>query len=267
MDDPLEIARARWSGRTAVVTGAGGGLGSGFSAVLEGIGAHVVRCDLDADSLRASASATGETAVIDVRDFTAVDGLADRLFGDSHDVALLINNAGVESVGFPWEQSPDDWHRVVDVNLNGVYHGVRAFVPRMLAAGKRGVVLNIASIGAFTASGRNAAYQVTKHGVLALSEAVADGLAAIGATVQVSVALPGPVRTRIYADAHSAGDVKDHLIGLRSLLAHDGMPPEDAARTILERTAAGDFAVSSHPDWARQLAGQRAAVLSGLMRQ
>ena len=153
----------------------------------------------------------------------------------------------------------------MDVNLNGVYHGVRAFVPRMLEAGTDSSVLNIASVGALTASGRNVAYQVSKHGVLALSEALADGLATVGAAVQVSVALPGPVRTRIYADARAAGDTSDHLIGLRSMLADDGMSPEDAAVIMLEQVAAGAFAVSSHPEWVTRLASRRAATIEGLL--
>jgi NAD(P)-dependent dehydrogenase (short-subunit alcohol dehydrogenase family) len=262
MSDPLSIARARWSGRTVVVTGAATGLGAGFAEVLAGIGARVVHCDVNADALQAI---VGETVVVDVRDFDAVEELAARIFRESSDVALLINNAGVESVGFPWEQSPDEWRRVMDVNLSGVFHGIRAFVPRMLSAGTDSSVLNIASVGALTATGRNAAYQVSKHGVLALSEALADGLAAVGAAVHVSVALPGPVRTRIYADAQAAGDTSEHLSGLRSMLAGQGMAPESAAAIMLEQVAAGAFAVSSHPDWVQRLAGKRAATIEGLL--
>jgi NAD(P)-dependent dehydrogenase (short-subunit alcohol dehydrogenase family) len=262
MPDPLNVARTRWSGRTAVVTGAASGLGAGFAEVLAGIGARVLRCDVNADAL---SEIVGDTVVVDMRDFAAVEEVAARIFRESDDVALLINNAGVESVGLPWEQAPDEWRRVMDVNLNGVFHGVRAFVPRMLEAGTDSSVLNIASVGALTATGRNAAYQVSKHGVLALSEAVADGLATVGASVQVSVALPGPIRTRIYADAQAAGDTADHLAGLRSMLDDDGMSPEDAAVIMLEQVAAGAFAVSSHPDWGKRLAEKRAATIHGLL--
>jgi NAD(P)-dependent dehydrogenase (short-subunit alcohol dehydrogenase family) len=262
MPDPLETARARWSGRTAVVTGAAGGLGAGFAEVLADIGARVVRCDVNAGALEVVA---GDTVVVDVRDFAAVEEVASRVFEEVGDVALLINNAGVESVGYPWEQAPEDWRRVMEVNLSGVYHGVRAFIPRMLAAGADGAVLNIASVGALTASGRNAAYQVSKHGVLALSEALADGLATVGAAVQVSVALPGPVRTQIYADARAVGDTDEHLAGLRSMLADEGMPPETAAAIMLEQVAAGAFAVSSHPEWVQRLASRRAARIEGLL--
>jgi NAD(P)-dependent dehydrogenase (short-subunit alcohol dehydrogenase family) len=261
MVDPLKAARSRWSGRTAVVTGAAGGLGAGFADVLAGIGARVVRCDVDA----APQGTSGEIAAVDVRDFDAMERLADQIYRELDDVALVINNAGVESVGLLWEQTPEAWQRVMDVNLSGVYHGVRAFIPRMLDAGTDGTVLNIASVGALTTNGRNAAYQVSKHGVLALSEALADGLASVGATVQVSVALPGPVRTRIYVNAHAVGDTKDHLTGLRAMLADEGMSPEDAAAIMLEQVAAGAFAVSSHPDWVQRLAGQRAARLQGLL--
>jgi NAD(P)-dependent dehydrogenase (short-subunit alcohol dehydrogenase family) len=266
MTDPLIAARSRWSGRTAVVTGAAGGLGASFAKVLAGIGVRVVACDVDAAAMEAAAAALGAVAVLDVCDYTAVEELADRVFREEGDVALLINNAGIERVGLPWEQSPDAWRRVIDVNVNGVFNGIRAFVPKMLEAGTDCVVLNIASVGALTASGRNAAYQVSKHGVLALSQALADGLSSVGANVQASVALPGPVATRIYADADATGSTSEHLLRLRRLLVDEGMSPHDAAVAMLEQAARGDFAVSSHPDWVQRLADERAATLTGLLR-
>lgn len=264
MTDPLIAARSRWSGRTAVVTGAAGGLGAGFAKVLAGIGVDVVACDVDASAIEATAVAHG--AVLDVCDYTAVEELANRIFREHGDVALLINNAGVEQVGLPWEQAPEAWRRVIDVNLNGVFNGIRAFVPKMLEAGTDCVVLNIASVGALTASGRNAAYQVSKHGVLALSQALADGLSSVGANIQASVALPGPVATRIYTDADATCSTGEHLSRLRRLLADEGMSPHDAAVAMLEQAARGDFAVSSHPDWVQRLADQRAVTLTGLLR-
>lgn len=264
-DKQLERARTRWSGRTVVVTGAAGGLGRAFARTLADLGADVVLSDVDAAALQQVADGVGDAVVADVRDHAAVQALADQVHRDHGEVALLINNAGIEHVAQLWETPPEAWHRVVEINLSGVYHGVRAFVPAMLDAGGDAVVFNIASVAALTTGGRNAVYQVTKHGVLAMSESLADGLAAVGADVQVSVALPGPVRTRIYADAESEGEASDHLGVLRSLLDDQGMPPEEAATLMLEQVAGGAFAVSPHPEWVERMAKQRADRLLGLL--
>lgn len=265
MTEQLERARARWAGRTVVVTGAAGGLGSAFSRSLAGVGANVVLSDVDEAALKEAADGVGHAVVTDVRDHDAVQALADQVHRDHGEVALLINNAGIEHVAQLWETPPDAWHRVVDINLNGVYHGVRAFVPRMIDAGADAVVFNIASVAALTTGGRNAVYQVTKHGVLAMSESLADGLAAVGSRVQVSVALPGPVNTRIYADAEGEGEATEHLGMLRSLLADQGMSPQEAADLMLEQVAAGAFAVSPHPEWVRRMADQRVERLRSLL--
>ena len=264
-DATLAEARALWSGTTAVVTGAGSGLGSGFAEVAVGLGMPVVLCDIDGRRLEAQAARLEgrgpavRTVVVDVRNFTAVQALADSIDGD---IGLVVNNAGVEHLGLLWEESPDDWHRVIDINLNGVYHGVRAFVPRMITQSRRSVVLNISSVGALTAGAYHGTYEVTKHAVLAMSEALADGLTIVGAPVQVSVALPGPVRTRIYEDANAAApgpEAFDGRLGaMRGLLTDQGMAPADAARLLLTQVAAGNFVVTTHLDWLRPLASQRA---------
>src|SRR4051794_4629851 len=252
-DDPLATARARWAGRTAVITGAAGGLGTAFAAVLAEIGMHLVLSDVDVAGLDELARRVGDTgasvttAIVDVRDHAAVDALAEAAFRDHGDIALVINNAGVEHVGMIWEEPPDAWHRVVDINLSGVYHGVRAFVPRMIEAGRPAVVLNIGSVASLTSGAYHAVYQVTKHGVLALSEALADGLASTGAPVQASVALPGPVNTRIYADAN-AGAAGEHVDAMRKMLT-TGMPAAEAAALMLVQVASGAFAVTPHPEW------------------
>lgn len=268
-EDALAQARERWSGEVAVITGAAGGLGSAFAEVATSIGMGVVLADVDAAGLDAlagrveAAGGTATTVVTDVRDYDAVDALAATTFADHGAIGLLINNAGVEHVGLVWEEPPEAWHRVVDINLNGVYHGVRAFVPRMIDAGRPSVVFNIGSVASLTTGAQHAVYQVTKHGVLALSEALGDGLASVGAPVQVSVALPGPVSTRIYADANDGLD-GEHVEAMRTLLG-EGMPPADAARLLFAQVAAGAFAVSPHPDWVRRMASQRADRLRSLL--
>lgn len=270
-EDDLGEARQRWSGEVAVITGAAGGLGSAFAEVAASIGMRVVLADVDSAGLdavaqRVAAAGGVATAVVtDVRDFEAVENLAARTFEEHERVGLLINNAGVEHVGLVWEVPPEAWHRLIDINLNGVYYGVRAFVPRMIDSGRPSVVLNIGSVASLTTGAQHAAYQVTKHGVLALSEALADGLASVGAPVQVSVALPGPMKTRIYTDAND-GHAGEHVDAMRTML-DEGMSPADAARLVLAQVAAGAFVVSPHPDWVRRIGAQRADRLRSLLPQ
>jgi len=264
----LSRARRRWAGAPAVVTGAGSGLGAGFAAVAAELGMDVVLVDLDGerldDMVRAITGAGGRARaeVADVGRYAEIRRLAEAVFEQSGPVALLVNNAGVEHLGRLWEEPVEAWHRIVDCNLNGVYHGVRAFVPLMLASGAPATVLNVASVAALTTGAYHGLYEVTKHGVLALSEVLADELAAAGAPVQVSVALPGPVGTRIYQDANAEPPADDgageRLAGMRSLLSHDGMPPVEAARLLLSQVADGAFAVTTHPDWLSSLGAQRA---------
>ena len=259
----------RFAGRAAVITGAAGGLGAAFAEALAAAGAHVVLADVDLDGLDAvaerirSAGGHATTVLVDVRDFDAVDALAATAFEEHGSVGLLINNAGIEHVGLVWEQTPEAWHRVVDVNLNGVYHGIRAFVPRMIDAGEPAVVFNLASVAALTSGGQHGVYQVTKHGVLALSESLSDGLTTKGAPIQVSVALPGPVNTRIYDDAND-GEPGEYVDAMRAML-DEGMAPDEAARLMLDQVADGRFAVSPHPDWVQRMAKVRADRLLDLM--
>ena len=131
----------------------------------------------------------------DVGDPEAVEALARTavdVFGRLH---VAVNNAGIVNRGNSWELSLDDWRRVLDVNLWGVIHGVRSFVPRILASGEEGHVVNVASMAAVLPRERLGPYTVAKHGVLGLSDVLRGELEAIGAPVGVSVVMPGLIQT------------------------------------------------------------------------
>lgn len=106
-----------------------------------------------------------------------------------------MNNAGIVNGGNSWELSLEEWHRVLDTNLWGVIHGVRAFVPRILASGEEGHVVNTSSMAAVLALPGIGPYTVAKHGVLGLSDVLRSELKAMGAPVGVSVVMPGMIRT------------------------------------------------------------------------
>jgi NAD(P)-dependent dehydrogenase (short-subunit alcohol dehydrogenase family) len=189
------------NGRVAVVTGAASGIGLALAQRFADEGMRLVMTDIDATALERVAAAVREAGTdveavqLDVRDPNAVEAAAqlavDR-FGGLH---IAANNAGIVNGGTTWELPLDAWHAVIDVNLWGVIHGVHAFVPRILATGQEGHVVNVASMAAVTALGGLGPYTVAKHGVLGLSDVLRADLAANGAPVGVSVVFPGRIRT------------------------------------------------------------------------
>jgi len=190
-------------GSVAVVTGAASGIGLAIAEHLARARAHVLMTDLRAAMLvdaaatvRASSPASEiEVLALDVRDPDAVEAaaaLAVERFGVLH---IAVNNAGVVNRGLSWELSIDDWRRVLDVNLWGVIHGVRAFVPRILASGQPGHIVNVASMAAVLPQDRLGPYTVAKHGVLGLSDVLRSEFGAIDAPIGVSVVFPGRIRT------------------------------------------------------------------------
>ena len=188
-------------GRTAVVTGAASGIGLALVEAFVAEGMKVVMADIDADALNARAERlAGEggavlPVVTDVRDPEAVEALGRAAIDEFGGLQVAVNNAGIVNRGNTWELSVDDWRRVLDVNLWGVIHGVRSFVPRILASGDEGHVVNVASMAAVLPRERLGPYTVAKHGVLGLSDVLRAELVAIGAPVGVSVVMPGLIQT------------------------------------------------------------------------
>jgi NAD(P)-dependent dehydrogenase (short-subunit alcohol dehydrogenase family) len=230
----------------AVVTGAARGIGAGIARAAAAAGMTVVLADRDGDGAAARAdelTAGGARALgvaTDVTDFEDVERLADRAFALDAPVRLLAGNAGIEHVGLLWEGPPSSWHDLLAVNLHGVYHGVRAFVPRLIAQGEPAALLHTSSIAAFTTGAQQGAYQVSKRAVLALSECLASELGAAGAPITVTVAFPGPVDTDIFRlPAPDAPESAAALAMLQRLVGRRGMGPDDAGRLLFEAAVTG----------------------------
>jgi NAD(P)-dependent dehydrogenase (short-subunit alcohol dehydrogenase family) len=184
--------------RVAVVTGAASGIGLALVEAFVSEGMRVVMADVNGEALSERATPFGahvHTVAADVRDPAAVDGVgaaAIERFGALH---VAVNNAGIVNRGASWELSLEEWQRVIDVNLWGVIHGVRSFVPRILSTGDEGHVVNTASMAAVLPLARLGPYSVAKHGVLGLSDVLRAEFEELGAPVGVSVVMPGMVRT------------------------------------------------------------------------
>ena len=188
-------------GRVAVVTGAASGIGLALAHRLAAEGAHLLMADIDGAAVAAAAAdirAAGsevEAITLDVRDPEAVERAGFRArdrFGGLH---IAVNNAGIVNGGLTWELPLEAWRAVIDVNLWGVIHGIRAFVPRILETGGEGHVVNVASMASVTALAGLGPYTVTKHGVLGLSDVLRAELVSSGAPIGVSVVFPGRIRS------------------------------------------------------------------------
>ena len=178
----------------------------------------------------------------DVRDPDAVErvGAAPiERFGKLH---VAVNNAGVVNGGYSWEIPLEDWHRVIDIDLWGVIHGIRSFVPRILASGEEGHVVNTASMAAVLALGRLGPYTVAKHGVLGLSDVLRAELASLDAPIGVSVVMPGMIKTGM----NPVGTVSSGHRGRQRGRRH---PPRGAATSSPTTTAPRDVEerLTGHP--------------------
>lgn len=217
-----------FDGRTAVITGAGGGIGAGLARALGERGARLVLADIQEAPLAETAGELATlghdvaTHVCDVRDLDAVESLAtfaDERFGGAQ---ILCNNAGVAAYGLLADQDVDDWRFVMDVDFWGVMHGIKAFVPRMIAAGTGGHILNTASMAGLIGMPGLGIYSAAKFGVVGVSEALRAELKPHG--IGVSVLCPMMVSTALNSNS-------DHI--------RAGMQGKPSGELISEENTAG----------------------------
>lgn len=253
------------AGRVAVITGATGGLGKALARCFVNAKMKLVLADLDADALALAVSqleSAGAAAIgvrTDVRKAADVEALAARTLEAFGAVHLVCNNAGVAPVGAAWESTVADWEWVLGVNLWGVIHGVRVFTPILLNQGDEGHIVNTASVAGLIAPPGMAAYNVSKHAVVALTESLHHDLVARGAKVRCTVVCPAyfpsgiadseqtrpaelaePERAR--SDAQRALEDK-----LRKAVMSGKLTADDIAVAVMDAVRDERFYVLTHP--------------------
>jgi NAD(P)-dependent dehydrogenase (short-subunit alcohol dehydrogenase family) len=192
-----------FAGKTAVITGAGSGFGREFARTAASLNMNLALADIQQDALDAIAEElrAGGAKVLSLRTDVSkqadMETLAARTFETFGGANLLFNNAGVGAGGFVWENSVADWEWVLGVNLWSVIHGIRLFVPKMLAQGDECHVVNTASVAGLLSPQTMGIYNASKHAVVTLSETLYQDLRAAGARIGVTVLCPAFVPTGI----------------------------------------------------------------------
>jgi NAD(P)-dependent dehydrogenase (short-subunit alcohol dehydrogenase family) len=255
-----------FSGGLAVITGAGAGIGSGLARRAAELEMTVVVADIAepraaavVDEIRAKGG-KAEAAVVDVSKPEELDRFAAMVNARFGDVRLLINNAGIETIGYTWEIPAARWEDTLNINLHGVVHGVRAFVPYMLKSGKPAWIGNLSSVGGFSMMPTQTAYILTKHAVQSFSECLYLEMALAKAPIHVSSIIPGMLKTSIFDAAAGTGEPENasrHRTVMRELMQNHGMDLAAGCKIFLEKMAAGEFWVSSQPEMTEQVLAAR----------
>jgi NAD(P)-dependent dehydrogenase (short-subunit alcohol dehydrogenase family) len=253
------------AGKAAIVTGAASGIGLALAHALAACGVDLALADINARALeaaRAQLAPTGRrvvTRVLDVSSDADVRAAAAEFESQLGKIHLLFNNAGIDMSGKLESLSEQDWTRVFGVNVFGVIHGIRHFVPLLRRHGEPAHVVNTASGAGFWVN-RDVgmgAYAATKSCVIALSEALEHDLD--GSAVGVSVLCPGPVATPIAERSAQASKL------LRASIAA-GMPAHQVATRVLDAMRDGEFYIFTHAQLRTNLERRFARIVEALAR-
>jgi NAD(P)-dependent dehydrogenase (short-subunit alcohol dehydrogenase family) len=269
-----------FKGKVAVVTGAASGIGRGLADRFAAEGMNVVLADVEQGALDDAAremSAAGATVIAvrtDVSKAADVNALAQKTMERFGGVHIVCNNAGVGGGGpVPsWDAPLEEWEWVVGVNLWGVIHGVRAFVPLMLKGGEEGHIVNTASLAGLIAGAGGVSYTTTKFGVVGYSEALYHELAMLsGGKVGVSVLCPALTNTRILESGRNypggplplpaAGTPEAAMFDMIKGIFAGGMAPSETASIVLDAIKGQRFYILTHPEHNAQIKARVEAVV------
>jgi len=238
----------------------------------------VVLADIEPAALEEAEAALrerGATALAvptDVSQVEQVQALAERAVARFGRVDVLCNNAGVALSGSTWEHTLADWEWLLGVNLWGVVHGVRTFVPLMLKQGGEGHVVNTGSVAGLTSNPFMSIYNVSKHAVVTLSETLHKELTLLESQVKVSVLCPGFVNTRILdAERNRPAALRNPVATERhptfeemaSAALAAGLPPSQAAAQVVDAIKTERFYVLTHPEFVPRVRERMEDIVEG----
>ncbi|GLY65607.1 SDR family NAD(P)-dependent oxidoreductase [Amycolatopsis taiwanensis] len=269
------------AGKVAVVTGAGSGMGRAFARRFARERMKVATADIDGIALEetvAGIRADGGEAIgvrTDVADPAALKRLADETIAAFGPVHLLCNNAGVEGYldGAIWEATDKDWTWTTEVNFWSVVHGIRTFVPLMLAHGEEAHIVNTASMTAVITPGNM--YGITKHAVLALTEVLDSDLRARDAKIGVTALCPGTIATNLFHGSRNRPvDLRNEVETpgaregralrerMHAVLAK-GMSPEEVADKVVDAVRRDALYLLTDHEWDERVIARHEAILAG----
>jgi NAD(P)-dependent dehydrogenase (short-subunit alcohol dehydrogenase family) len=268
-----------FEGRTAVVTGAGSGIGRALALAFAGEGMRVALADLERDALDETATIIGRSypgtevlsSTCDVSRAEQVQALADAVFERWGEVHVLCNNAGVFVGGVIWDRPAEDFEFVLGANLWGILHGIRSFVPRMIAQGTEGHVVNTSSVAGVFGAPFEAPYAVSKFAAFAATESLAQDLLATGSLIKASVLCPGMINTNIVESDRNRPDTlateftedQKFVTGYLADAVARGMDPAEVARMVIAAIRAETFLIFTHDSYPPQLVERTATLAAG----
>jgi NAD(P)-dependent dehydrogenase (short-subunit alcohol dehydrogenase family) len=268
------------AGKTAFVTGGASGIGFALGAAFAQAGMKVMLADIETDALAEAVKSLHDFGpnvrgvACDVADSTSVERAAKashQAFGNVH---VVCNNAGVAAAGGIDNISLDNWRWVLDVNLMGVLHGIRTFLPHIRAHGEGGHIVNTASMAGMNSGLGFSPYVASKFAVVGMSEGLATQLKPFG--IGVTVLCPGFVRTRIgesgrnRPERYGATQTPDPASPAGLLLAQiaerlqSGLDPSDIAARVLAAIREDELYVFTHPEMRAELEDRFAAIMAAM---
>lgn len=270
-----------FDGRVAVITGGASGMGEAMAWRFARAGMKIVVADIDqraankvCDELRAAGHISLPVRT-DVGKAEDVEALADSAFGHFGTVDLLCNNAGVVPSGRfrpVWEYPIEDWKWSFDVNMMGVVHGLRSFVPRMLAQGSEGHIVTTASVAGLISGSGSAAYSAAKHAAVRITEALYASLRELDAPIGVTLLCPGLVNTRIYQSERNRpqnlepeGGAAEETAELKAIAADmytGAISPEQVAEQVFNAVCNNEFYVLTTTNFDEEIKNRMQAILN-----